>query len=147
MKTRKTLFSDITIKTRELLALNEVEPIYDFAQRGSDNPNTLDNIMKRQDALMDEIKEIAKAHNTLLGRDVRFPTGDGYAHYIITKVNKKTVEITWIKYCDAWQDSRAGYCANLDINFATQHVKGRDSLDEMFAKNKAKQLAKAEQQA
>lgn len=132
----KTLFSDITIKTRELLALNDVEPIYDFAQRGTDNPNTLDNIMKRQDALMDEIKTLAKAHKTLLGRDVRFPMGDGYAHYIITKVNVRTVEITWIKYCDAWQDSRVGYCANLDINWATTHINGRDSLEEYFSKHK-----------
>ena len=134
-------------KIQELLGYNDVEPIYDFAQRGSDNPNTLDNIMKRQETIQDEIDSLAKDLGTLMGRQIRFPMGDGYAYYIVTKVNKKTVEITWVKYCDAWQDSRAGYCANLDINWATTHIKGRDNLDEMFARNKAEQLARAEKQA
>lgn len=123
-------------KIKELLALNEVEPVYDFSERGTDNPNTLENIMKRQDALLNEIKELSKKHNTILGREVRFPMGDGYAHYIITKINKLSVQLTCIRYCDAWQDSRIGYSGNIDIDWVTKHVNGRDNMEKLFGAKK-----------
>jgi len=121
-------------KIQELLAYNDVEPIYDFALRGSDNPDTLDNIMKTQDRLQGEIDELAKANNTILGRQIKFPMADSHAYYVITKVNKRTVEITWVKYCDAWQDQEAGYCSNLDIDYANKQVNGQDMLAKMFSK-------------
>jgi len=38
------------------------------------------------------------------------PRGDGYAHYIVTKVNKKTVDVEWRGYgLDRWVDDRFGY--------------------------------------
>jgi hypothetical protein len=38
------------------------------------------------------------------------PKGDGYAHYVVTKVNKKTVDIEWRGYgLDRWVDDRFGY--------------------------------------
>lgn len=120
-------------KIQELLAYNDVEPVYDFTSKDS---NSLFNIMKRQEALQEEIDELAKELNTIMGRQIKFPHADSYAYYVITKVNKKTVEITWVKYCDAWQDSRAGYCANLDIDYATKEVKGQDALAEMFGAKK-----------
>jgi len=131
---------ELKAKIQELLAYNEVEPVYDFAERGK-NPNSLDNIMKRQEKLQEELDVLAKAKNTILGRQIRFPMGDGYAVYVITKVNKKSVEITWVKYCDAWQDTRAGYQSLLNFDYANQQVKGRDKLDEMFSKKRAEQQA------
>ena len=120
----------IKAKIKELLSYNDVEPVYTF---GSNNPNSLDKIMKRQEELQEELDELAKANDTILGRQIKFPMADSYAYYIITKVNKKTVEITWVKYCDAWQDQRAGYCANLGIDYATAEVKGQDRLAELFS--------------
>ena len=120
----------IKTKIKELLSYNDVEPVYTF---GSNDPNSLDKIMKRQEELQEELDELAKANDTILGRQIKFPMADSYAYYIITKVNKKTVEITWVKYCDAWQDKRAGYCANLDIEYATAEVKGQDRLAELFS--------------
>lgn len=119
-------------KIKELLSYNDVEPVYDFAQRGK-NALSLDNIMERQEELQKEIDELAKANDTILGRQIRFPMADSYAYYIVTKVNQKTVEITWVKYCDAWQDDRAGYCSNLDREYAEKFVKGQDSLRNLFS--------------
>lgn len=90
--------------------------------------------MNRQDNLMNELKELAKTNKTLLGRIIRFPHADSYAVYVITKVNKKTVRIDWVDYCDAWQDERCGIAANLDIRYATQKVQGEDRLEEIFSK-------------
>jgi len=116
-------------KIQELLAFNDVELVYTF---GSKDPNSIDNIMKRQEKLQEEIDELAKANDTILGRQIKFPMADSYAYYVITKVNKRTVEITWVKYCDAWQDSRAGYCSNLNFDYANQQVRGQDRLAELF---------------
>jgi len=59
---------------------------------------------------------IAKAHADSLpaglqiGKLFRVPRGDGYAHYVVTKVNKKTVDIEWRGYgLDRWVDDRFGY--------------------------------------
>jgi len=120
---------ELKAKIQELLALNDVELVYNF---GSDDPNSIDKIMKRQEKLQEEIDELAKANDTILGRQIKFPMADSYAYYIITKVNKRTVEITWVKYCDAWQDSRAGYCSNLNFDYANQQVRGQDKLAELF---------------
>ncbi len=136
MKNKKQLYSDIVIKIKELLDYNNVEPVYDFAQQETAS-DSLPNIMKRQEALQGEIDELAKAHNTILGRQIKFPMADSYAYYIITKVNKKTVEITWVKYCDAWQDSRAGYQCLLNFDYANQQVRGQDKLAELFGAKKS----------
>jgi len=116
-------------KIKELLAYNDIEPEYSW---GSDNQNSIDKIMQRQDAIQGEIDDLARELDTLMGRQIKFPMADSYAYYIITKVNKKTVEITWVKYCDAWQDSRAGYCSNLNFDYANQQVRGQDKLAELF---------------
>jgi len=120
---------ELKTKIQELLAFNEVEPVYDFESK---DPNSLFEIMKRQEQLQEEIDALAKANNTILGRQIKFPMADSYAYYVITKVNKRTVEITWVKYCDAWQDRRAGYCANMNIDYVTAEVKGQDALAELF---------------
>jgi len=132
----------IETKIKELLAYNDVEPVYDFTVKGrnnSTNPLDFDNIMKTQENLMDELKTLARANNTLLGRTMRFPMADSYALYVVTKVNKTTVEVTWVKWCDAWQDDRLGYQGSLSLQYATQNIKGRDALDELFSRKKAEQ--------
>jgi len=64
---------------------------------------------------VEEQYRIAKAHadslpdGLLAGKLFCVPRGDGYAHYIVTKVNKKTVDIEWRGYClDRWADDRFG---------------------------------------
>lgn len=133
------LFSDIVVKLKELEAMNAIEPTFDSFGKVSDDPNNFDNIMKRQETLMDELKTIARAHNTLLGRTVRFQMADSYAFYVVTKVNKTSVRLTWIRFCDAWQDDRIGYESNVNIQYVAQKVSGEDAMEEMFARNREKQ--------
>ncbi len=44
-----------------------------------------------------------------VGKLFRVAAGDGYAHYVVTKVNKKTVDIEWRGFSlDRWVDFRFG---------------------------------------
>lgn len=129
----KGLYSDLIVKLNRLVAINKIEPEYKF---GSNDPNSLDNIMKRQEKLIDELKTLAKQHNTILGRTIKFPMADSYALYVITKVNKNTVQVTWLKYCDAWVDDRLGYRGSLSFDYASRDVRGQDALEEMFSRKR-----------
>jgi hypothetical protein len=42
---------------------------------------------------------------------------DSYALYLVTKVNARTVQLTWLKYCDAWVDDRLGYKGNISRDY------------------------------
>jgi hypothetical protein len=79
----------LNVKIKELLHYNHVAPVYTF---GSTAENSFDNIMKSQEKLIDELNVLAKANKTILGRTMRFPMADSYALYVVTKVNKKTVD-------------------------------------------------------
>lgn len=126
---KNQLYSDIFTNLKELEDMNEIEPIYKW---NSDEPNSIKNIMKRQDSIMDELKLLAKKHNTLLGRIIKFPMADSYALYVVTKVNKTSVRLTWVNYCDGWQDDRIGYESNIDINYVRDKVSGEDIIEEFF---------------
>ena len=89
--------------------------------------------MKEQDKLMDDIRELAKKEKTLLGRVIKFPRADSYAIYIITKINKKTVGLTWVDYCDSWKINGA-VTALYDIDMATTTIRGEDKLLQLFGK-------------
>jgi hypothetical protein len=54
---------------------------------------------------------------------------DSYALYLITKINKTTVQLTWLDWCDAWQDDRLGAQGNLPISY----VKRQIDFDDMWA--------------
>jgi len=125
----------IKAKIQELLKYNDID-IFDSFAKEKDDPLHFDNIMKTQENLMEELKVLAKAEDTLLGRTMRFPMADSYALYVITKVNKTTVQLTWIKWCDAWQDDRLGYTGSLPYDYASRQVRGGDKLAELFATNK-----------
>jgi hypothetical protein len=92
--------------------------------------------MNRQEAIMDDMKELARKLNTLKGRMIKFPCADSYSLYVITKVNKRTVRIKWVDFCDGWVDSRCGHEAVLDIEYATKEVQGEDFMEELFSKKK-----------
>lgn len=99
---------------------------YDFGALGAK--------MKKQDEMLAEIEALAKANNTLLGRNIQFPHADSYAQYIIVAVRPRTVVLAWFDYCDGWVDDRVGYVGSVPLKWATQHVAGRDHMAEIFAK-------------
>lgn len=113
-------------KITELLTVSAVEVDY---TRGFDG---LGEKMEKQELLMDELAELAKAQNTLLGRIIQFPHADSYALYLITKVNKKTVQLDWLDWCDGWVDNRCGKQCTIDLRYAAQQVKVQDELAELF---------------
>ena len=115
---------------------NKIQELLTISKEKTKGWEILKSKMNRQDDLMDELKALAKANKTLLGRIVKFPHADSYAVYVITKVNKKTVRLDWVDYCDGWQDDRCGIAASLDIRYATQKIQGEDRLEEMFTYKK-----------
>lgn len=72
--------------------------------------------MKDQDKLMAELK--ALSGKSLYGKVLSVPMADGYAMYVIDKVNKSTVHITWFSYCDDYQDMRYGAGCNVSTKEA-----------------------------
>ena len=85
------------------------------------------------DDLLSDLKTMAKNNSTILGRSIKFPMADGYALYVITKVNKTTVQLTWLDYCDAWIDTRIGKKGNINIEYAKQQLGIEDKLHALFA--------------
>lgn len=117
METKKGLFSDIIIKMNELLKVSKVNLIgeKDFGKK-------FDIKYNRQNELLEELLMLARAQKTLLGRTLRFPMADSYALYLITKVNKRTVQLTWLDWCDGWQDDRIGYRGNISLGYARKQI-------------------------
>lgn len=139
------LYSTIIVKLNELLKMNTIEPEYTF---GLKSENSLDRIMKRQEALIAELIPLCRAQKTLLGRTVRFPMADSYALYVVTKVNARTVQLTWIRYCDAWVDDRLGYQGNISREYVQKQKDFDDYWSDMAeAKRKEVQQNFLEQQA
>lgn len=133
---------EIKAKIKQLLLLSKTEP-----KRGKKYFENLKAKMQQQEKMWDELKVLAKANNTLLGRIIKFQHADSYAFYIVTKVNRKAVRLDWIDYCDGWVDSNCGVACFIDIEFVREEIRRRDALDEMFSENKRKQQLKEIQSA
>jgi hypothetical protein len=98
-----------------------------------DGINVLLAKMKRQEKLMDELKTLADTQNTIMGRIVKIPHLDSHAYYIITKVNKNTVRIKWINYCDGGIDDRYGSNeSSMDIIYAIRAIAREDAAMRIF---------------
>jgi len=131
---------EIKAKIKQLLLLSKTEP-----KEGKDYFGNLTAKMQQQEKMWNELKVLAKANNTLLGRIMKFQHADSYAFYLITKVNKRTVRLDWINYCDAWVDNRCGYACLMSFDYASEEIRRRDALDELFSENKRKQQLKERQ--
>ena len=67
------------------------------------------------------------------GKLFRVPRGDGYAYYIVTKVNKKTVDIEWRGYClDRWVDERFGYGGREKRDVIEMFIWREDGMRKLF---------------
>lgn len=111
---------EINIKIKELLLVSAL------------TADTMDESIiktKRQDEIINELKILARETKTLIGRILKFPCQDFYALYIILTVNRSTVGIRWIDYCDGLQDDRCGVSSNVDLQFAQKQIHWEDTLD------------------
>lgn len=72
------------------------------------------------------------------GKLFRVPCGDGYAYYIVTKVNKKTVDIEWRGYClDRWVDERFGYGGREKRDVIEALIRREDGMKRLFRREPA----------
>lgn len=70
----------------------------------------------------------------LVGKLFNIPRGDGYAWYVVTKVNKKTVVIDWRGYSlDRWVDPLLGYGGKFDRSLIEPYVLRGDAVRKIFA--------------
>lgn len=128
----------IKSKIQELLRVSNENLMTDEIIKSGKFGEKFDAKMNKQDDLMEELETLARAQKTLLGRTQRFPMADSYALYLITKVNKKTVELTWLNWCDAWVDDRLGYKGTI----SREYVQKQKNFDDWWADEaEAKRLA------
>ena len=114
-------------KIKQLLSANHSENV---KVGGFD---AIRELMEYQNSLMKECERLAREQKSLLGRIIKFPMADSYAFYVITKVNRKTVRLEWIDYCDGWMDSRIGEGGLIDIEYVENDVKNQEILHKLFS--------------
>lgn len=88
---------------------------------------------------VEEQYQIAKGRSDSLpeglhpGKMFRVPRGDGYAWYVVTKVNKKTVDIEWRGYSlDRWIDDRFGYGGREKRETVEMFIRREDGMRRLF---------------
>lgn len=92
----------------------------------------IDAEMARVQALSDALPS-----GVVKGKLFRVPCGDGYAWYIVTKVNKKTVKIEWRGFSgDRWVDQRFGLGGNVPIEMVERFIRYEEGTRRLFAKKK-----------
>lgn len=70
-----------------------------------------------------------------VGSMFRIGVGDGYAHYVVTKVNKKTCKVEWRGFClDRWTDHHFGWGGTFPLDEVARHVERGRALERLFAK-------------
>ena len=88
---------------------------------------------------VDEQYQVAKGYSDNLpeglhhGKLFRVPKGDGYAWYVVKKVNKKTVDIDWRGFSlDRWVDDRFGYGGREKRETIEMFVRREDGMRRLF---------------
>jgi len=73
---------------------------------------------------------------TLKNKMFKVGVADGYACYIVTKVNKKTVRVEWRGFAggDRYTDQMMGWECTVDKSRVEQMVKREEGLKALFAK-------------
>lgn len=127
---------EIFNKINELLALNAIEPNYGVPD---EDPTSFTARMNKQEALMQECIALARSKGTLFGRIVRIPMADSNAVYVVTKLNTRTVQLTWVKFCDNWVDQRIGYQGTYPLALAQKQANFDDYWEKLVADRKAEQ--------
>lgn len=124
-------------KVQELLKVSAEDLTKYFGIKGGVWSEKFNAKMKRQDELMKELVPLARKLGTLKGRTVRFPMADSYAVYLVTKVNKTTVRLQWLDYCDAWVDDRMGYGGNISASYVQSQVNFDDAWTDRAEKRRS----------
>jgi hypothetical protein len=113
------------------LLLTSNKPQEEFLQPG-DGP--LDDYLRKSeilDAMLEEIKELAREENTLVGRTVQFQVADSHAVYVVTHVleNKGQVIVQWVNYDECYIDDRLGRSGTLDLGYVRKTLQWQDQME------------------
>lgn len=95
-----------------------------------------DQAIKDMTAKMEQLKALAKANNTIIGRVIALPHADGQALYVVTKVLKSRVTLKWINWIDNWQDDVLEDGATVALKWAVERIRWRDHMDQVFSQTK-----------
>lgn len=86
---------------------------------------------------LEEQDKKARRSGTLVGRYIQEQYADGYAFYVITKENKKSVRIHVVSGLgDDWVIPYWGEETSVDKQYALQSIQYRDNLKRIFANKK-----------
>lgn len=118
---------EIQNKIKELLTVSVEVPYED-----PDWIQKKDRQREAQQTLINQLKKLAKDNNTLLGRIIRFPMGDGESLYLITRIQKTKATVQWIPWIDNWIDDRLSSSGTLPLDYVQEKVNWEDNLDKIF---------------
>ena len=93
-----------------------------------------DQAIKDMTAKMDQLKALAKANNTIVGRVIALPHADGQALYVVTKATKTRATLEWINWIDNWQDDVLEGGGTVALKWAVDKIGWRDNMDQLFSK-------------
>ena len=72
-----------------------------------------------------------------VGKMFKIPVADGYAWYIVTKVNKSTCKVEWRGFClDRWTDHHFGYGGMYRTADVARYVEREEAMASIFKKGK-----------
>lgn len=131
-QTGKVLIEDAIFPIARSVAADALIPIESGFSASNEFYDMVDREMARVQAMSDALPS-----GVVKGKLFRVPCGDGYAWYIVTKVNKKTVGIEWRGFSsDRWVDQRFGLGGNVPFEMVEQFIRYEDGTRQLFAKKK-----------
>lgn len=70
-----------------------------------------------------------------VGSMFKIGVGDGYAFYVVVKVNKKTCKVEWRGFCmDRWHDHHFGIGGTFPLSDVARYVEGERTINRLFAR-------------
>jgi hypothetical protein len=113
----------------------KIQELFTISRKPANGWDEMETKFKAQDALIEELKLMARDKKTLVGRTLKFPMADSYALYVVTAVVTGTkVHVQWLDYCDAWKDGRLGNAGNVDLKYARSVIEFEDYIDSVNRK-------------
>lgn len=84
-----------------------------------------------------EVASLAVTQGVGVGSLFSIGVGDGTAHYVVTKVNKKTCRVEWRGFClDRWTDHHFGWGGTFPVADVARYVEGGRKIAAIFAKGR-----------
>jgi hypothetical protein len=96
---------------------------------GSEYSRYINEEWKKHQAISD------RCNGVQVGAMFTIGVADGQAHYVVTKVNKKTCHVEWRGFCgDRYIDHHFGWGGKFPIAEVERYVKGHQAMKKLFAR-------------